>query len=76
MDYLRIQPGLEPRFLKVFINLPQYDFLQSASRFLDGADSMSVWCTDVYDATMDLMAATYTAYPGDARDIPLFTFAL
>ncbi|MCQ4769867.1 GntR family transcriptional regulator [Intestinimonas massiliensis] len=75
-DYLRTQPGLEPRFLKVFINLPQYDFLQSASRFLDGADSMSVWCTDVYDATMDLMAATYTAYPGDARDIPLFTFAL
>lgn len=75
-DYLRSQPGLDPKFLKIFINIPQYPFLESSAALLDHPESISIWCTDVYDAAMSLLATTYTTYPGDARDIPLLTFAL
>jgi len=75
-DYLKSLPDIEPRFLKIFVNIPQYDFLDCASSLLHGSESMQIWNTDVYDKDMNLLCATFTAYPNSSQDIPLFTFAL
>ena len=75
-DYLKAQPNVMPKFLKIFVNTPQYDFLKSANTLLGDVDHMNIWCTDVYDANMVLLGTTFTTYPGSSQDIPLFTFSL
>ena len=75
-DYLKSLPSIEPKFLKIFVNIPHYDFLDSASALLHQDSPMQIWNTDVYDADMNLLCATFTAYPNSSQDIPLFTFSL
>lgn len=75
-DYLKSQPGLNPKFLKIFVNTPPCPFLESAYELLGKPDSIQIWSTDVYDANMKLLSTTFTTYPSSARDIPLFTFSL
>ena len=75
-DYLKAQPNVMPKFLKIFVNTPQYDFLKSANTLLGDVDHMNIWCTDVYDANMVLLGTTFTTYPGSSQDIPLFTLSL
>lgn len=75
-DYLKAQHDMHPKFLKIFVNTPCYDFLQSAEQLLEHPDGMTIWSTGVYDAAMNLLGITYTTYPSTSQDIPLFTFSL
>lgn len=76
MDCLKALPNIIPKFMKIFVNVPQYDFLRAADELLGDSEGKQIWCTEIYDATMVLLGATYTVHPGSAQDIPLFTFAL
>lgn len=76
VDCLRALPNVLPKFMKIFVNTPQHDFLKSADELLGGTEGKQIWCTEVYDAAMVLLGTTYTIHPGSAQDIPLFTFAL
>lgn len=75
-DYLKNQPNLKPKLLKVFVNTPLYPFLQSAVDYLGNPNNMQTWSIDVYDANMKLLGVTYTTYPNTSQDIPFFTFSL
>lgn len=75
-DFLKTLPNIHPKFIKIFVNIPHYPFLQSANFILDNSDDMSIWSTDVYDANMKLLATTYTTYPSASQDIPLLTFSI
>ena len=75
-DYLNAQPNVHPKFLKIFVNTPQYSFLDSAFELLGRPESLQIWSTDVYDANMKLLSTTFTTYPCSSQDIPLFTFSL
>jgi len=75
-DYLKSVPNMNPKFLKIFVNTPQYSFLESASALLNTQEPLQIWCTDVYDDSMNLLCATFTTYPSTSLDIPLFTFSL
>ena len=75
-DYLKTLPSMHPKYIKIFVNIPRYSFLQSANFLLDSADDMSIWSTDVYDVNMHLLATTYTTYPSSSQDIPLLTFSI
>lgn len=75
-DYLKTLHGVNPKYIKIFVNIPHFDFLKSASFALDSAEEMAVFSTDVYDANMRLLATTYTTYPTNSHDIPLMTFSI
>lgn len=75
-DYLKAHASVHPKFLKIFVNTPQYSFLEPATELLGNPQSMTIWCTDVYDSGMNLMGITFTTYPSTSQDIPLFTFSL
>lgn len=75
-DYIKSQHNIHPKFLKIFVNTPCYDFLQSAKQLLGHPDGMTIWSTGVYDTAMNLLGITYTTYPSTSQDIPLFTFSL
>lgn len=75
-DYLKAHSSVHPKFLKIFVNTPQYSFLDSAMELLGAPQNMTIWCTDVYDAGMNLLGTTFTTYPSTSQDIPLFTFSL
>ena len=62
-DFLKSQPDIHPKFLKIY-------------ELLGKPESMQIWCTDVYDANMNLLSTTFTTYPSSSQDIPLFTFTL
>ncbi len=76
VDCLKALPNVTPRFMKIFVNTPRRDFLKSADELLGDTGEKQIWCTEVYDASMVLLGATYTVHPGSAQDIPLFTFSL
>lgn len=75
-DYLKSLENVHPKFLKIFVNIPHYSFMESANVFLNSSEEMSIWSTDVYDVNMHLLATTFTTYPSSARDIPLLTFSV
>ena len=75
-DYLRAQLELSPQFMKIFVNLPLYSFLASAPSMLKTSDNTLVWCTDIYDNSMQILSTVYTVYREMPHEIPLLTFAL
>lgn len=75
-DYLKTLPNAHPKFIKIFVNIPQYQFLHSGDFMLDNSDDMSIFSTDVYDVNMNLLATTYTTYPSASQHIPLLTFSI
>lgn len=75
-DYLRAQLELAPQFMKIFVNLPLYPFLESAPTMLNTSDHTLIWCTDIYDSGMQMLSSIYTVYREKSQEIPLFTFAL
>ena len=75
-DYLKTLPNAHPKFVKIFVNIPHYQFLKSVDFLLDNSDDMSIFSTDVYDVNMHLLATTYTTYPSSSLDIPLLTFSI
>ena len=75
-DFLKSQPGLAPKFLKIFVNIPLYSFLEQGRQYLSWEGEPQIWSTDIYDGEMGLLCTTYTLCPNTAQDIPLFTFSL
>ena len=75
-DYLKSLPGVHPKFIKIFVNIPHYTFLQTANYLLDDLDDIAIFSTDVYDINMKLLATTFTTYCGSSVDIPLLTFSI
>ncbi|MET0016364.1 GntR family transcriptional regulator [Oscillibacter sp.] len=75
-DYLNAEQSVPPKFMKIFVNTTHYDFLDTAQQLLENGADMTVWCTGVYDISMNLLGVTYTTYPSTSQDIPLFTFSL
>lgn len=77
-DFLKEQPIEPPKYLKIFVNIPQYAFLESARGFLGTKSSgnINIWKTNVYDQNMKILSSIYTACPDSSAEIPLFTFLL
>ncbi|MEA4938821.1 MAG: GntR family transcriptional regulator [Christensenella sp.] len=75
-DFLRTLPNAHPKFIKIFVNIPKYPFLQPLGMHPDSLDDVSIFSTDVYDANMHLLATTFTTYPSASHDTPLLTFAI
>lgn len=75
-DYLKAQPNINPKFLKIFVNTPMYRFLEPVAGYLETHETLQIWNTDVYDANMSLLCAVFTTYPNTSQDVPLFTFSL
>ena len=75
-DYLKTLPNAHPKFIKIFVNIPQFQFLHSEDFMLDTSEDISIFSTDVYDVNMNLLATTYTTYPSISQDIPLLTFSI
>lgn len=75
-DFLKEQPLNPPKYLKIFINIPRYHFLQSAQSFLETEDPVNIWKTNVYDQNMKILSSIFTACPDSRTEVPLFTFLL
>ncbi|MEL7623686.1 MAG: GntR family transcriptional regulator [Clostridiales bacterium] len=75
-DYLKTKLDTNPKYMKIFVNTPLYPFLESARELLNNPPNMQMWCTDIYDADMQLLGSIYTIYPDTLHEVPLFTFAL
>lgn len=75
-NFLKEQPIEPPKYLKIFVNIPEYSFLESAKSFLGTENNVNIWKTNVYDQNMKIQSCIYTACPDSSAETPLFTFLL
>ena len=75
-EYFEKKLNLSPKFMKVYTNIPEYEFLKSAEEYLNHPESVLIWDTEIYDSRMRLLGVSYTVSPDSSKQIPLFTFRL
>lgn len=80
-DFLKNYSSLPPALLKVFVNIPQYSFLKTASSFLppeskNTEGNIQIWKTGVYDKDSKMLCSIFTVCFETSTETPLFTFLL
>ena len=75
-DFLRLQPGIHPKFMKVFVNTPIMSFLEPALQNFEDPKTVAAWSSFVYDGGMNILAATFTLFSQSNDELPLFLFSI